>query len=161
MGQQITNNKQQTTHNTQHTQNTHWWVSFLVGVCVFVCVRVLWSKREFYRCRALFGGNLFSGPLIYWHARANALNIFPTSQITEGWLNALTSCSDDSLPTIRCGSSAIWISSVRLAIQITLIEFHFYPSQFVFVSLLMGLQAHASIKAVWAKTLGELSKEIF
>lgn len=126
---------------------------------LFVCV--CFGPRENSTDAAHCSGATFFGPLIYWHARANALNIFPTSQITEGWLNALTSCSDDSLPTIRCGSSAIWISSVRLAIQITLIEFHFYPSQFVFVSLLMGLQAHASIKAVWAKTLGELSKEIF
>jgi len=89
--QQITNNKQGTTY-TKHTFDGYpfWYMS--------VCV---WSKGEFYRCRALFGGNLFSGPLIYWHPRANALNIspsFPPRQITEGWLNALTSCSDDSIP---------------------------------------------------------------
>jgi len=111
--QQKTNNKQGTTY-TKHTFDGYpfWYMS--------VCV---WSKGEFYRCRALFGGNLFSGPLIYWHPRANALNIspsFPPSPNHRG----LVECFDQllgwfhSLAPIRCAvllpfgypNHAYWIS---------------------------------------------------
>jgi len=125
--QQITNNKQGTTY-TKHTFDGYpfWYMS--------VCV---WSKGEFYRCRALFGGNLFSGPLIYWHPRANALNISPSfpplaKSPRVGWM---------LWPVARMipflGPHSMWFFC-RLAIQITLIEFHFYTGLLLFCCVING-----------------------
>lgn len=135
--QQITNNKQGTTY-TKHTFDGYpfWYMS--------ECV---WSKGEFYRCRALFGGNLFSGPLIYWHPRANALNIAPSSPPLAksprvGWMLWPVARMIPFLgPHSMCGSSAVWPSKSRL------LNFIFIPACSFFVALLMGRQPHSSIKA--------------